>query len=157
MTLIGPASDVRSVWRSVRTANASLPSGDNTVRLCPTVATSEMLCATLTGDMSRNHWRDWVSPASANKSPARDYLSRPTDDGRRPLVFVPRRFRPAVKAPPPPRPDDAKMGTVGHSGLSHQRQAVDRHNLSCLALMPVDGCGAWLRATARNLGVARSR
>jgi WD40 repeat protein len=35
---------------------------DSTVRLWPADASPEMLCAKLTSNMSRQQWRDWVSP-----------------------------------------------------------------------------------------------
>jgi len=35
---------------------------DTTVRLWPADASPEMLCAKLTSNMSRQQWRDWVSP-----------------------------------------------------------------------------------------------
>ena len=38
---------------------------DNTVRLWPADVSPEMLCAKLTSNMSRQHWRDWVSPDMA--------------------------------------------------------------------------------------------
>jgi WD40 repeat protein len=35
---------------------------DGTIRLWPATATPDMLCDKLTANMSRQHWRDWVSP-----------------------------------------------------------------------------------------------
>ena len=37
-------------------------SQDKTVRLWPAVGTPKMLCDKLTADVSRKHWREWVSP-----------------------------------------------------------------------------------------------
>ena len=41
-----------------RLATVSL---DGTLRIWPTVATPEMLCDKLTANMSRKHWREWIS------------------------------------------------------------------------------------------------
>ena len=37
-------------------------STDGTVRIWPAIATPQMLCDKLTANMSRQQWREWISP-----------------------------------------------------------------------------------------------
>ena len=58
--LVGPTNSVRelSTSRGLGRHSANVA---KTVRICPAIATPEMLCDKLTANMSHKQWREWIS------------------------------------------------------------------------------------------------
>jgi hypothetical protein len=65
--------------RADRSQRLATDSADYSVRLWPGGDYPEMLCAKLTSNMSREHWREWVSP-DIDYIPACPDLPIPSDD-----------------------------------------------------------------------------
>jgi hypothetical protein len=65
--------------RADRSQRLATGSADYSVRLWPGGDYPEMFCAKLTSNMSREHWREWVSP-DIDYIPACPDLPIPSDD-----------------------------------------------------------------------------